>query len=174
MALQSKLRVLIDAVETNPYDFGDAVFTMAYGAALEFADGSGVGQANRVFADERTVASGAVDQIDLAAGAGNTRPLGSLLTITQIVGLIIINKPKAADAVQNSTALTIGAGANPITGLFGASAHTLILPVGGFLAVGGAGAAGIGTVTPTTGDMLTVTNAAGAANTYQVIVIGRQ
>ena len=134
-----------------------------------FSDGTTAGKFDLVYMSERTVATGANDDIDLAGVL--TSPLGDTITAAEIVAVFLINRQK--NGTVNTTDLTIGAGTNPWIGVLGAT-HTIgpIKP-GGMVMIGAGDAAGIGVVTAGTGDILRVANSAGAANTYQIGILAR-
>ncbi|MCG8447861.1 MAG: hypothetical protein MI753_19345 [Hyphomicrobiales bacterium] len=142
--------------------------TLRFAEAI--ANGTGAGQADLYHIAERTVADGANDDVDLAGVLADA--LGNSFAAAELVGFMIINKP--AGAGSNTTDLTVGGGTNPFTGFVGGTAPTIgPLKPGALAMLFASDAAGIGTVTAGTGDILRVTNAAGAANTYQIALLGR-
>lgn len=152
-------------------EFGGPSFSANMAAALALVNGTLAGQADLLYAKQRTVASATNDDIDL-----NGALLGGLsvaVNFVKIVGLILINAPLAG-APANTTNLTLGAGTNPFIGFLGGTTPTIgpIRP-GGFLMLGCADLSGIGTVTATTADILRIANSSGASNTYQIGIIGR-
>lgn len=128
------------------------------------------GKFDLVYIGERTVNDNADDDIDLNGVLES--PLGVSFDAAEIVALMVLNKP--ASGAANQTDLTIGAAdAAAWTGLFGATGTVGPLKPGAcFLAVA-ADAAGLGAVTATTDDILRIANSAGAANTYQIAILGR-
>lgn len=137
---------------------------------LSLADGVGVDQADRIYIAERTVASGANDDIDLA-GTSILDPSGAALTFAKIKTIMIINAPKSGAA--NTTNLTIGGGTNPVVGLLGGTTPTLGPMKPGEVLLRHAGVlAGLCSVTAGTADILRVANSAGASATYQICIIG--
>jgi hypothetical protein len=136
---------------------------------LDFLDGTGVDQINAIYARQRTLASGATDTIDINGVTNDV--FNQNIAMLTLCGVIILNK--AVDGVVNTTNLTLGGGANAIPNVLGTAGATKIIRPGGlFMSVDGA-AAGIGPVTPGTADTITVVNAAGAENRYQIILFGR-
>lgn len=153
----------IDA--TGSATVGGAVPTYSKGktADIALADGSGSGQASKAYAATRVVASGANDDIDLAGVL--TDIFGAALSFATVKAINI-----RADAA-NTTNLTVSAApTNGFGGPFGAAAHTLqVRPGGAFLVA----APQTGwTVTPGTGDILRIANAAGASATYTIEIVG--
>lgn len=170
MPLTAKVSATIRAVETGTNDFGGPNYTPQLAAVLDLANGTGVGQVDRVFADVRTVASASNDDIDLAGVLVGA--LGSTITFVEIVAIAIINAPISGAA--NTTNLTIGGGSNPFVGFLGGTTPTIgpIRP-GGFVLLGCGADVGIGTVTAGTGDILRIANSSGASATYQIMILGR-
>lgn len=153
-------------------EFGGPSFTAAMSAALNLVSGTLANQADLLYAKQRTVLSGANDDIDLNGVL--TGGFGQAVNFVKLVGLIIINAPLTAGAAANTTNLTIGAGTNPFLGFLGGTTPTIgpIRP-GGFLMLGAPDLSGLGTVTPTTADILRIANSAGASATYQIGILGR-
>jgi hypothetical protein len=162
MALSSKISVSIAGMLTNQLDLSTPVDQLDLGIVLRLSTGTGSGQADREFHDVRTLTTGATENLDLAGVL--TDPLGAALTFATVKGLAFVG-----DA-GNTTNLTIGNGTNPFIGPFGAGTHTHDLRPGGiYMAI----APGTGwTVTAGTGDIIKVTNAAGASATYKVYILG--
>lgn len=171
MALTTSFRLALRGVLTGTADFGAAQSHPELSLAYDTADGTAAGQADIIWADERTVATGATDSIDLSP---ITDAIGVSRAPVEIVGLIIINAPKSGAA--NTTNLTVGAGSNPATvGFLGGTTPTIgpIRP-GGVVALWNSdNAAGFGAITATTGDILQIVNSAGASATYQIALVAR-
>ena len=144
---------------------GGAIPTLSKSKTVDIvlADGSGSGQASKVYLANRTVATAANDDLDLAGVL--TDPFGVTLTFATVKAIVI----RAADA--NTTNLTVKpATTNGFLGPFGAAAHTIQVRPGGAL-VFVAPQTGW-TVTAGTGDLLNVANAAGASATYSIEIVG--
>jgi hypothetical protein len=137
---------------------------------LNLVDGVLQDQANLLWMDERTVASAGTDALDLNGVLLNA--FGQAISAVEIALLFIINAPRTGAA--NTTNLTVGGGSNPVTGYMGGTTPTFgpIRP-GNFLMFGGGNVGGAGIITPSTGDILTITNSSGAAATYQIAALLR-
>jgi hypothetical protein len=170
MPLSAKVRMTLDVTETNPLTPGLATFQASIDSFMEFVTGTGTGQANMVYVADRSVAGGANDDIDLAGVL--TRPLGGVFTAAEIVGILILNSPTSG--VANTTNLTLGGGTNPVVGYLGGTTPTIgpIRP-GGMRALFETDAAGLCAVTSATGDILRISNGAGAVNNYRIAVLAR-
>ena len=153
----------IDA--TGNATIGGAIPTFSKGktADIVLADGTGSGQASKVYAAQRTVLTAANDDIDLAGVL--TDVFGVAESFATVKAIVI----RSADG--NTTNLTVSpAPTNGFLGPFGASTHTLQVRPGGAL-VFAAPQTGW-TVTAGTGDLLRIANAAGATATYTIEIAG--
>lgn len=127
-----------------------------------FTSGTGSGAANMIFTDDRSLSSGASENLDLAGGL--TDPFGTTITFATVKALIV------ECAAANTVDITIGnAASNGFTGPFGGATHTAACRPGGTV-VFVAPQTGW-TVTASTGDLLKVL-AGAAAVTYKVTIIG--
>jgi hypothetical protein len=169
MALKAQIRASIAATQTGPTDF-PSTFAPSVARAITLANGTGAGQADIIFADERTVASNTSDDLDLVGAL--TTAFGATINAARLVAVMVINAP--IEGAANTTALTIGGGTNPVTGFLGGTTPTVgpLQPGGVFLLAAGA-ALGLGTVTAGTADILRITNATGAAAKYQIVILAR-
>jgi hypothetical protein len=163
MGLRALIPQNIYAMLTGSNDFATPNYELPRGYDTELLSGTGANQVDKIFADQRSLATGATEDLDLV-GTALTDPFGVAVSFTKVKGIFI----KAADT--NTTDLTIGNGTNPFVGWFGAGAHTLKVPPGGivFLSAPVNGLAPVAS----TGDILKVANAAGATATYNIVIIG--
>ncbi|SDM77326.1 hypothetical protein [Streptomyces wuyuanensis] len=165
MALTSSLSVAASAELTSAADLATGAVPLTVRHAVSLASGTGVGKADKVFHDRRTLAASATEDLDLAGVLLDS--FGAAITFARVKGLVVT---AAAGNVNN---VVIGAAAaNPWTALLGATG-TLIVRPGGFVCVG-AGAADVGyAVTAGSGDVLRVANSgAGSSVTYDIVIIG--
>jgi hypothetical protein len=169
MSLTARITANFVATQTGPNDYSDK-FTPTLNKVIALTDGTGANQADLLFCDQRAVATGANDDIDLAGALSDA--FGTTITAAEIVAVLIINAPISGSA--NTTDLTIGGGSNPFIGFLGGAAHTIgpIKPGGVFMIAAG-DAAGVGTVTGGTADILRVSNSAGATANYQIAIVAR-
>lgn len=142
---------------------GNAVptFSKGKGADIALADGTGSGQASKLYTSVRTLTSGSTEDLDMAGSLLD--PMGAAVVFATIKGIII-----RSDAA-NTTNLTLFGDANSVP-ILGAAAHTIVLRPGGAF-VWAAPQTGV-TVTAGTGDIIQVANAAGASATYSIEVLG--
>jgi hypothetical protein len=149
--------------------FGGAFWNNEVISALDLADGNGAGQINQIYAAQPTIASGANLDLDLIGTL--LQPTGQAFVPTQLVQLIMINAPIDPNATANTTNITVGAGTNPVVGLFGTTSGAI--GPGGTLNLYRGAAGGLCTVTAATADILRFANSAGATATIQIILLGR-
>jgi hypothetical protein len=171
MPLTTDLRLSLRGVLTGVSDFGSPISQPDLTLAFSTADGTSAGLADIIWMDERTVASGGSDPIDLSP---ITNAIGQSQAPLEIVGIILINAPKSG--VANTTNLTLGVGSNPATPAFLGGTNPTVGPIrpgGIFMIWNSENAAGFGAITAATADILNVVNSAGAAATYQIAFVGR-
>lgn len=149
----------------NPVVGGAApVVSRGKQADIILADGTGTNQASKTYSAQRSVASAANDDIDLAGGP-LVDVMGAALTFLTVKAIVIRAAP------ENTTNLTVSpAPTNGFTGPFGAATHTVQVRPGGAL-VFVAPQTGW-TVTAGTGDLLRVANGSGAAGVYTLEIVG--
>ncbi|MEV8042458.1 hypothetical protein AB0P02_01255 [Streptomyces griseoluteus] len=154
------------AEQSAAIDLGVSRAPQSLSRQMQLGNGTGAGKADKVFSDRRTIAASANDDLDLAGVLLDA--FGATITFARVKGLFI------AAAAANTNNLIVGAAAtNPWAALLGATGTLTVRP-GGFVAVGTGQTDATGyTVTPSTGDMLRVTNGgAGSSVTYDIHIIG--
>lgn len=153
----------IDASGAQTVGGAAPVYSKGKATDINLSDGTGTNQANKSFMAQRTILSGANDDLDLNGVLNDV--FGNLLSLTSVKAIIIRSDP------ANTTNLTVGgAPSNTFTGPFGASTHTVTVRPGGFF---GFAAPQTGfTVTPGTGDILRIANASGASANYVIEIVG--
>lgn len=176
MAIRAELAVHLEVSESGANAFsGGPYWSAAISHMVSIADGVGAGQADLAYCAERSVATGANDDIDLAGALASA--LGITFASVEIAVFMLRNVPLPVAGVQgaNTTNLSVSAAASNPAIAFLASGNVLgpIRPGGLILLDGSASAAGLGVITPATGDILRIVNSAGATNKYQLCVLGR-
>jgi hypothetical protein len=165
MSLDNTLLTLaIASVLNSPLDLATASVPLNKTYSQGLPNGTGAGQADKIFHDTRTVNASTNDDLDLAGvlvdGLGNT------ITFARIKAMIF------SSAAANAQNFSIGgAAANQFVNWVGAATHTITMTPGGLFVLTAPGATGFA-VTAGTGDLLRVANGAGVAITYDVILIG--
>lgn len=139
-------------------------------ALLTLANGVGAGQADLLYAGERTVATGANDDVDLSGVL--TDLFGGAVAMVKLKGIILINRPAAYPTVKNTTNLTLTIPANGVPLLTGTTPALAALKPGGFFMMGADDIAGLAAVVAATGDLIRITNSAGATAKYLLGLFG--
>jgi hypothetical protein len=168
MTLSSKVLVSVAANMTEALDIGNRSWSGPKSYAATLANGIAVGQADKVFADTRTLAASATENLDLAGGV-LLDPLGTALTFVKVKALIV-----AAAAGNTNDVIVGGDVTNTFFGSFADETDAVRIRPGTVFAIacGAADAAGYAVVAGT-GDLLKILNGgAGTPVTYDVIIIG--
>lgn len=164
MGLRSRLVVSAVADLTSALDLAAGSVPLNYTKNFDLAPGVGVGQADRIWHDQRTLAASATEDLDLAGVLVDA--LGATFALARVRALIV------AAAAGNVNNVVLGAAAaNPWSTMLGAAGTVQVRP-GGILAAIAPDAVGYA-VTADTGDLLRVANGgAGSAVTYDIVIIG--
>lgn len=164
MPLTSGVSVALSGTLTSALDLATGSSPLSVRKAANFASGTGVGKADRIWSDRRTLAASASEDLDLVGVLLDA--FGGTISFVKVKGLYI----SAADANANN--VVVGAATAPWATLLSATG-TLTLRPGAFFGLG-TGAADAGyAVTATTGDILKVANSgAGTSVTYDIAIIG--
>lgn len=166
MALTAAIRLSVTGKHTKAGDLGSASFPFALTVDQSLVDGTGNGQADRAFSDERTLAASATEDLDLAGVLADI--FGATITTVEIVAVFVQASPSnnVANPVHVTRPASNGAP------LFLAAGDGIALGPGEVFAWFNSNAGKA--VTAGTGDLITITNGAGTNSvTYKVIVIGR-
>ena len=142
---------------------GQAERQFWYGTALEFKDGAGANQANKLYAARLTIAAASQQDIDLSGTLENE--LGDAVVFTAIKAILV--RP-----ISGPNPVVVGnAAVNPWVGPFGAAAHTIAVPQGGEMAIGRVDAPGWPVGAGAT-DILRLANAAGGPVDCDIVIVG--
>jgi hypothetical protein len=163
LALQATVKASLSATLTAAADLAAPNAKIADAIDILFTDGTGLGQADRIWQDTRTLPASATEDLDLSGALTNA--LGATAIFARIKAILV----KAAAGNTNNVNVTRAAAGVP---LFLATGDGLpVKPGGAFLWVA-PDATGIA-VTATTADTLTLTNSAGATSvTYDILILG--
>lgn len=162
MSLTGKIRLNVEATDSRTADLETATSPTSLSATWAITSGTGLNQANIVWSDERTLTTGANEDLDVSGGLTG---LFGAVPFVKIKGVIFV-----ANAA-NTTSLTVSRPAANGVPLFAAASDAVVLTPGGFFVLVDPSAAGIA-VTAGTGDLINVLNGAGASATYRVGLIG--
>jgi hypothetical protein len=160
--LTGKVQIIVQGTLQNALDLVTATAPLSKSQQISFTNGFGAGSANMAWSDTRTLGTGTPEDIDLQASL--TDAFGLAFTPVRMKALYIYSHS------TNTTNLTIGGDANSVP-FFGTATDTVVLKPGGALCLVDPSAGGY-TVTAATGDIIQVSNAAGASATYDIVIIG--
>jgi hypothetical protein len=167
MPLESRLSISATAKLTQTQDLGSAVATAVKSLTVALASGTAAGQADKLFADTRSLAASANEDLDLA-GTMLQDPLGANLTFVKVKGLLV-----AASAANTNNVVVGAAASNAWTALLGATGTVTVRPGAVFAAFAGAADANGYAVVASTGDLLRIANSAGGSTvSYDIVVLG--
>ena len=165
MALSNcRVAVEVTGSQLKTVDIGTAEISFPLSAAISYANGTGAGQADLVYAKTRTISASSNEDLDLAGTL--TDQYGATITFARIKAVVI----QAASANTNNVRLTRPASNG--TALFLAAGDGLDIRPGGMFCWAATDATAVA-VTGGTGDLLNVANSSsGSSVTYTVIIIG--
>lgn len=158
------ITVGVNAKQTGSGDLGIPAQLVNFMKEIDFTPGTlTTGQANVMFSDTRTLAASATENLDLAGVLSDA--LGAVITAAEVLAILVV----AHNGNTNDVQLTRPA-ANGVPMFLAAGDGLPIGPGDAFLFTSRKGI----TVTPATGDLLTLTNSAGTTGVdYDVIILGR-
>lgn len=167
MPLLTQIGVEFDPVLTTALDaLGFSTANPAVDKKYSWSSGVAANQADQVYVKTLTLGASGTADLDLAGVLVGPNG-GAALTFVKLKALLV----RAAAANTNNVRVTRPA-SNGVP-MFLAASDGLDIPPGGLFAFVAPGLAGIATVTPATGDLITVTNSgAGTSVTYDVVIIG--
>lgn len=161
-----RLQALLDlaAEITSPLDLTTPSAPLDVARQLSLAQGTGLGQADMIFSDQRTIAPSATDSLDLAASLAG--PFGGTLTFARLKALLVLPSTGNTNNVLVQRPATNG------VPLFSAVSTNMAVPPGGAFFWFAPSAAGV-VVTPGTGDLIDMVNSgAGTSVTYDIVIVG--
>ncbi|MFI1677059.1 hypothetical protein [Streptomyces sp. NPDC020607] len=166
MALTSSLSIAASAELSTALDLTTGRAPLQVRRSVSLASGTGVGQADKVFSDRRTLAASASEDLDLAGVLLDA--FGATITFARVKGIIV------SAAAGNTNSVVIGAASsNPWATLLNATGTLTLRPGDAFSAHAGQANATAWAVAAGTGDLLKVANSgAGTPVTYDVVIIG--
>lgn len=167
MALDTTIEIRFSGALTTVLDMGTATVSHDQGERLTWGTGVGANQADVLWSDERTVGSGATDSLDVAGAL--TGLLGGTLTLARVKAIRVRNSNVAG--TPNTTNISLTRPATNGVPIFTAAGDAIPIHPGGSVTIVAPSASGY-VVTPATGDLIDIVNAAGAPATYRIEIIG--
>lgn len=164
MPLTSEIQARIRASQTRTLDLGTPDYTPSSAVQIMLGTGTAANCADLMFTDSRTLSASGTENLDLAGGLVDA--FGTTLTFVEVRAVLILASALNTNDVQLTRPASNG------VPLFLASSDGIAVGPGGVF-LWACPADGKVTVTPATGDLLTVTNSAGGTSvTYDVVVLG--
>ena len=164
MAVSGKLTVRVEIAETKTIDPGrSGSVPLVREYSWSFANGTGAEQANLLWTDERSLATGANEDIDVAASLVNA--YGDAAVFAKVKAIIIFAK------AANTTILTVSRPATSGLPFLDTDGDAFKLGPGDFCVFTRRAAAGIA-VSAGADDVINILNAAGATATYEILILG--
>lgn len=160
-SLQTTFTVQVSSTLSGTVGLANASAPVTLSQVTQLVNGSGAGQADRVYTSEATIASGATLSLDLAGSL--TDALGQAFTPARVRAIYIFSKG------TNTTNVTLFGDANGLP-ILSAVATTKTLKPGGTSLDIDPSVAGV-PVTAGTGDIVKLVNAAGAAAVVQIVIL---
>jgi hypothetical protein len=163
MALTGKISASVSLKDTRTGDLAQGTETTLKTPTWSVAAGTGPGQADLVWSDTRTLAPSGTEDLNLVGVLLGL--FGTPITFVKLKQILVAAADGNTNNVVVSRHLTAGV---PI---FAAAGDAVAVLPGGWHHLVGPGV-GV-TVTPTTGNLITVTNSGGTTDvTYDVILVG--
>lgn len=165
MALDVSLLLQGFITHTSPADLSTPTDEWERTVQLDFTDGAGANQANRIFHDERTISASSNEDLDLAGSL--TDKFGATITFARIKAIVV----EASSANANNVHVG-GAASNQFVNWVANSSDIIVVKPGGFFVLATPDATGYA-VTAGTGDLLRIANSgAGTSVVYRIWLIG--
>jgi len=164
VSLTGSIQLLGSLLYQNPLDMRSVEDQLPIQWSKAFTSGTGADQVNRLWADQRTLASLATEDLDLAGVLVDG--FGVAIAFAKIKAMLFRNN----SIVAGENLEIGGAGANGFINWIKDATDIVILGPGGILALI-APVDGYAVIAAT-GDLLTVTNAGAASIIYDVVLVG--
>ncbi len=166
MPLTSDLGVSVSSTQTKAADLSTPADPLAWRRSLHLESGTSAGKADLRFADTRTLAASATEDLDLAGVLVDS--FGATLTFARIKGLVI-----AASSANTNNVVVGGAAANAWAALLGATGTLTLRPGASVALMTGSADSTAYAVTAGTADLLKIANSgAGTSVSYDIVIIG--
>jgi len=158
------MSVQIAGVLNSQLDFQLATAALSRAYSLGWSSGVGANQADKVFADQRTIAASGNDDLDLNGVLADA--LGVTINLLRVKALLVVA------SAANTNNVVMGGGSNPVTTIMGGTTPTLNIRPGGLMFLLAPDAVAYG-VTAATADILRFSNSgAGTSVTYDLVIVG--
>lgn len=165
MAVKATIEARVKTRQTAEDDFSAGVFNPVLETIINLSDGTGANNADLLFADTRTLAASATEDLDLAGELSDA--FGATITMAEVVAIYV------SAASGNTNDVVLGDATAPIP-LFGGTNPTISVKPGGVFLIAAPNAAGQLTVGAGSTDDLKVANSSsGTSVTYTIAILAR-
>lgn len=165
--LSSEIKVSCGWIQKEALELSTVVDSARLELVRSLAYGGGADQASVVWHDERTVAGGGNDDLDLAGGLTNSIFGSSVATsFARVRAILIVNTADSPGGV-----LRVGGGSNPFATPFAGGGGSQV-EVGADSALLLSNKKDGWTVTPGTGDILRIHNPGATPIAYRIVILG--
>lgn len=165
MALSTTFLADLDAIYTSALDLSTTTNPLGFTRQISLATGTGAGQADKIFHDERTLTASSSENLDLAGTLVDA--FGATITFARIKGIVVYASP-----ANTNNVLVGGAASNGFINWVGDTTDVIVVRPGGLFTLFATDATAY-VVTASTGDLLKVANSGGTTSvTYDVVLIG--
>lgn len=165
MTLQARIAASIVATLSGSADLSTVKQELSYAPAAVFENGAGPNQANKCFADTRTLSASATENLDLSGSLVDA--LGVTLAFTKVKAILV----RAAAGNTNNVVFG-GAGSNGFISPFGDATDKVVVKPGGFALLVAPDAAGYAVAAGTADILLVANSGSGTGVTYDIVIIG--
>lgn len=171
MALDTVIELSINATKTKARDLGvTARDPLALSKRIALLTGTGAGQADLSWYDERTLLASATEDLDVVGSLTDT--FGDTFSPARIKAIAVLAEPLSGSANVNNVVLG-GASATQWAALLGTTGTVTLRPGALFVACAGAADATGYVCAAGSTDLLKVANSSsGSSVTYQIAIIG--
>lgn len=166
MPLTTRVTVELTGLLTAALDFTTPSSSVDIRQQIDLASGTGAGQADKIWTDQRTLTASSTEDLDLAGVLVD--PFGATITLARVKAILV-----RASAANTNNVVVGGASATQWAALLGTTGTVTLRPGALFIAAAGAAdATGYVTAAGAT-DLLKVANSgAGTSVVYDIAVIG--
>lgn len=173
MTISANLELRFSGQINGSNVFGGPYFQGEFALLKAFTDGVGADQFDLVYFAERTVVSGANDDLDLYGTLIGV--MGNTINAAELVGFMIANRNIDPSAAPNTTDLSIGGGSFVQTSVWlgGTDTRIQVVSPGGIFMMMNPSSAGMGVVNSGAADIIRIANSSGASCTYTVALLLR-
>lgn len=160
-SVTSQVNLQVSAQYSNTVGLQDVSAPLTVMKTISLAHGTGANQADKVYSQQYSIATGATQSIDVAGSL--TDSMGVAFTPARIKAIYI------GSAAANTTNLTVFGDAAHVP-FFGTVATSFTMRPGGAFLLVDPGATGY-VVTASTGDIIKIINAAGATAVVDLVIV---